>query len=436
MEQTIQLNRSFMWAVSEYCKLRQGAAPRTTVSDSDVEAVTSIQQAADEGHPEAQLVLARFLCSKGVFHRLPNITKNDSLAAEYFRKAAEQDVGAAKYELAEMYFHGYGLERNILMAEQWSDKAIEALADVTDEQKIYPDVLNMQGYLLAERLRRVKTPSSTQQVLRFPFKPLPSDKATHVSNPNYERTYSASCEACSDSVPLDRGKKYCKGCMVVVYCSKACQKADWKRHKKVCGKEPKKDIFRGKDKETYKADIDVVNDYFKSVPGLETFAKTLFLIHWNDSPLIGISTREGTDGMNPALVVIPKSLQHTSTSNFFKDGPRTDKFLVEFNLQHLGPRLADISNRTKNVVHLYPNNQDCIGLWRSESEPPRVLRGDYAAGTALQVQSRGLVEHVRERTTLPTTVEEMVAFHDSHMSMMQISSEDVVAAMRANAANQ
>lgn len=438
MEQIAQFDWSFIWAVSEYCLLRQGAAPRTTVSDSDVKAVTSIQQAADEGHPEAQLVLARFLCSKAVFHRLPNITKNDSLAAEYFRKAAEQDIGAAKYELADMYFHGRGLERNMLMAEQWSDKAIEALADVTDKQKMYSDMLNMQGYLLAERLRRVKTPSSTQQVLRFPFKPLPSDKAKHVSNPNYERSYSVSCEACSDAVPLDRGKKYCKGCMVVVYCSKACQKADWKRHKKVCGKEPKKDILHGKDKETYKADIDVTGDYFHSVPGLDTFAKALYLIHWNDSPLIGISTREGTDGMNPALIVIPKSYYQDSYTNlnFFKDGPRTDKFLVEFNLQHLGPRLADISNRNLHVVHLYPNNQDCIGLWRSESEPPRVLRGDYAAWTALQVQSRGLVEHVRERTTLPTTVEEMIAFHDSHMRMMQISSEDVVAAMRANAANE
>ena len=271
-----------MWAVSEYCKLRQGAAPRTTVSDSDVEAVTSIQQAADEGHPKAQLVLALFLCSKAVFHRLPNITKNDSLAAEYFRKAAEQDVGAAKYELAEMYFHGHGLERNMLMAEQWSDKSIEAFADVTDAQKKYSCLLNMQAHLLAERLRRVKTPSSTPEALYFPdFKPLPSDEVTQV-----HKNYTVSCEACSGSVPLDRGKKYCKGCMVVVYCSKACQKADWKRHKNVCGKEPKKDILRGKDKETYKADIDVVNDYFKSVPGLETFTKTLYAIHWNDSPLI------------------------------------------------------------------------------------------------------------------------------------------------------
>ena len=435
MEQIAQFDWSFIWAVSEYCLLRQGAAPRTTVSDSDVKAVTSIQQAADEGHPEAQLVLARFLCSKAVFHRLPNITKNDSLAAEYFRKAAEQDIGAAKYELADMYFHGRGLERNMLMAEQWSDKAIEALADVTDKQKMYSDMLNMQGYLLAERLRRVKTPSSTQQVLRFPFKPLPSDKAKHVSNPNYERSYSVSCEACSGPVPLDRGKKYCKGCMVVVYCSKACQKADWKRHKKVCGKGSKKDIFHGKDKETYKADLDVTREYYCSVPGLDTFAKALYLIHWNDSPFIRICTREGTDGMNPTLVVIPKSLENC-TSNFFKDGPRKDKFLVKFDLRHLGPRSADISVGNCMELELDPFNTNEIKLWLASIVPKRTMRGDYAAWTALQVQSRGLVEHVRERTTLPTTVEEMIAFHDSHMRMMQISSEDVVAAMRANAANE
>ena len=55
------------------------------------------------------------------------------------------------------------------------------------------------------------------------------------------------------------------------------------------------------------------------------------------------------------------------------------------------------------------------------------MRGDYAAWTALQVQSRGLVEHVRERTTLPTTVDEVAAFHDSHESMMQMSTQDVIA---------
>ena len=55
------------------------------------------------------------------------------------------------------------------------------------------------------------------------------------------------------------------------------------------------------------------------------------------------------------------------------------------------------------------------------------MRGDYAAWTALQVQSRGLVEHVRERTALPTTVDEVAAFHDSHESMMQMSTQEVIA---------
>ena len=38
---------------------------------------------------------------------------------------------------------------------------------------------------------------------------------------------------------------------------KACQKADWKRHKKVCGKEPEKDVLDGKDKQAYKDDLEV-----------------------------------------------------------------------------------------------------------------------------------------------------------------------------------
>ena len=389
-----------MWAVSEYCKLRQGAAPRTTVSDSDVEAVTSIQQAADEGHPEAQLVLARFLCSKAVFHRLPNITKNDSLAAEYFRKAAEQDVWAAKYELAEMYFHGHGLERNMLMAEQWSDKAIEAFADVTDEQKKYSCMLNMQAHLLAERLRRVKTPSSTQQVLRFPFKPLPSDKATHVSNPNYERTYSVSCEACSDSVPLDRGKKYCKGCMVVVYCSKACQKADWKRHKKLCGKELENKPVHDQKVANAKADIDVLNGYNNSLPGLSRFATALYLIHWNESPTIHVETRAGTDGMNPTVIVIPKSrwdsAAKSSYGKLYEDGPRRDRFVVTHDLQHLGPAVAGAGRIISHEIFLRPE----FG------------RYPHAMFAVDQVRKRGLAEHLRQRTAHPATAEEMKAFYD------------------------
>ena len=134
MEQVTKFMRSGRWIDSCCAALHRGAAPRTTVLDSDIEAVASFQQAADEGFPVAQYMLARLLsCSESwKNYRLPNIAENDSLAAEYFRKAAEQDFGSAQYPLAEMYFHGHGLERNMLMAEQWSDKAIEALADVTE----------------------------------------------------------------------------------------------------------------------------------------------------------------------------------------------------------------------------------------------------------------------------------------------------------------
>ena len=425
-----KFERSAKWINSCCAALHRGAAPRTTVLDSDIEAVTSLQQAADEGFSVAQYTLARLLSSSEawIHYRLPNIAENDSLAAEYFRKAAEQDVGPAKYELAEMYFHGHGLERNMLLAEHWSDKAIEALADVTEWQKRYSCMLNMQAYLLAERLRRVKTPSSTPEALYFPdFKPLPSDEVHQVL-----KKYTVSCEACSGPVPLDRGKKYCKGCMVVVYCSKACQKADWKRHKKVCGKGSKKDIFLGKDKETYKADLDALSEYYCSVRGLDAFAKALHLIHWNDEVFIRICTREGTDGMNPTLVVVPKSLENCTsnvTSTFFKDGPRFDNIHVEFDLRHLGPRSADISGGNFIEPELDPFNTNEIKLWLAQDSnaPQRVMRGDYAAWTALQVQSRGLVEHVRERTTLPTTVDEVAAFHDSHESMMQMSTQDVIA---------
>ena len=34
---------------------------------------------------------------------------------------------------------------------------------------------------------------------------------------------------------MDTFKK-CRGCKAVVYCGKACQKKDWKTHKKVCNK--------------------------------------------------------------------------------------------------------------------------------------------------------------------------------------------------------
>jgi hypothetical protein len=58
-----KFERSAKWINSCCAALHRGAAPRTTVLDSDIEAVTSLQQAADEGFSVAQYTLARLLSS-------------------------------------------------------------------------------------------------------------------------------------------------------------------------------------------------------------------------------------------------------------------------------------------------------------------------------------------------------------------------------------
>jgi hypothetical protein len=43
------------------------------------------------------------------------------------------------------------------------------------------------------------------------------------------------CENCHELFTLEKLSK-CSGCKLVCYCSKSCQKNDWKRHKKICKK--------------------------------------------------------------------------------------------------------------------------------------------------------------------------------------------------------
>ncbi|KAI0156544.1 putative MYND domain protein [Xylariaceae sp. FL1272] len=46
---------------------------------------------------------------------------------------------------------------------------------------------------------------------------------------------SETCNACEKSSP---DLKRCAKCQTARYCSKECQKTDWKMHKKICGKQP------------------------------------------------------------------------------------------------------------------------------------------------------------------------------------------------------
>ena len=274
----------------------------------------------------------------------------------------------------------------------------------------------MQTYMLAERLRRVENAPLTQEMIKFPFKHLPTDFLEKPEN----QTCNVSCEACSTAVPIDGGKKYCARFQVTVYCSKACQKADWKRHKKVCGKEPEKDVLDGKDKQAYKADMNVTSDYLSSVPGLGFFCKLLFYIHWNDSPVIGITTLPGTDGMNPTVIVMPKSYwgpryeeRNPLVTKFYKDGPTKYRFIAEYALHHLGPELAKKSSHYVTEMKLPNDMREFLGA----DHPSHIMVEDLPTTMAEQVQLRGLVKYVQSRTALPTSVDEMTAFHNSHMNL-------------------
>lgn len=418
-----ELDGAIQWYLKHRLETQKNGAPRTTVSDEDISALRVIRDAADSGDREAQLIFGQMHSSRDVpGWTLPNIEINDVIAVKYFRMSAEQNVAAAQHELANMYFHGNGLERNILLCEQWNDRAIEnQYLFMTQPPDIKPNILqleSMQMHLLAERLRRVaRNAPLLDDDIHVAFRQLPTDVALTPPTP----TTRILCVACRASIPIDTRKKFCSGCNIAAYCCRACQKADWKRHKKVCGKEPNRTHpLRKASKNQHKADISVAHDYLHSVPGLINFATLLYYIHWNDSPIIIVSTAAGTDGMKPTLTVRPKRKWELYVNkdgsshlwNMYKDGPRIEEFKIQYNLQHLGPEQAKRLESCLRHVEMTPDRQRKHGAL---DDPNQIIMEDRAARFAADAQERLLAHHVRAYTTLPTSVNEMNEFHASHM---------------------
>jgi hypothetical protein len=365
---------------------------RATVELDDVHVLRVLVREAEAGHPEALLTLGRLHFIDDPM-RLPNVEKNDVIAAEYFRKAAEQESVEAQDKLAWLYFLGHEVERNFLLAEHWNEKT---LANDPDERR--ENARTLQAFLISWRLSRVESAPLTDQVISFTYKPLPTDASIRGLDEGVCRMI-VHCEVCATPVPMDGRKKYCPRCMITAYCSKACQKADWKRHKKLCGKELENKPVHDQKVANAKADIDVLSGYNNSLPGLSQFAISLYLIHWNESPAIHVATRAGTDGMDPNVLVIPKSrwdsVLKSSFGKFYKDGPTRDKFVVTHDLQHLGPEVAG-RGRLVSEIHLKPEFD----------------RDPHAMFAVHQVRKRDLAEHLRRRTAHPATAEEMKAFYD------------------------
>lgn len=52
-----------------------------------------------------------------------------------------------------------------------------------------------------------------------------------------------SCNNCKTNEKIDEPFNVCARCQKTKYCSKKCQKEDWKRHKVICKKCTKHDIY-------------------------------------------------------------------------------------------------------------------------------------------------------------------------------------------------
>ncbi|CAP65695.1 uncharacterized protein PODANS_7_960, partial [Podospora anserina S mat+] len=64
---------------------------------------------------------------------------------------------------------------------------------------------------------------------------LPKPRLSEATHSDLTQLTMSSCTTCSKSaseVPLKR----CAKCTLTEYCSRECQKQDWKAHKKICGK--------------------------------------------------------------------------------------------------------------------------------------------------------------------------------------------------------
>ena len=121
---TVDLNRDGRVSLHEYlCFVHDTREyhiePHHSYHGLNLEAIRSL---AEEGHvPDAQLEMAH-ACHTG-FHS--DIPKDENKAQEWLRKAAEQGLPQAQWELGQCLLLGRGCEKDATAAEEWKKKAAE-----------------------------------------------------------------------------------------------------------------------------------------------------------------------------------------------------------------------------------------------------------------------------------------------------------------------
>jgi TPR repeat protein len=89
-------------------------ADRTTIHDAEFKHLTEIRAKAEAGDAQAQ-------CELGYTYRKGElgVTKDDAEAVKWYRKAAEQNLAKAQYNLGICYAYGEGVSKDQVEAEKW-----------------------------------------------------------------------------------------------------------------------------------------------------------------------------------------------------------------------------------------------------------------------------------------------------------------------------
>ncbi|MEJ8567484.1 tetratricopeptide repeat protein [Elongatibacter sediminis] len=80
---------------------------------------SKLRQAAELGDAEAQYDLAYLYYKADSDPSISGVVQSDKLAAQWYRKAAQQGHSRAQYNMAVLHLHGHGVDRDPVEAYAW-----------------------------------------------------------------------------------------------------------------------------------------------------------------------------------------------------------------------------------------------------------------------------------------------------------------------------
>merc|ERR1740117_1535264 len=223
--------------VMAFRKGYRGILPASKAKIDEQQCAKLLRKAFDLDNPEAGVILSEFLIT-----RIESFPDGHTDARRILKKAAKRGSVRAQEALGVMYFNGAGVPQSDTMAAECYRKGSEqghamcmfnlgrmllsgaaGVAKDENEGRRWLQLSASKGRKKAEQRLNVMNMVNVIPIVSTPQRP-------DVSQGD------GSCQKCGAEPEANRKKfSKCSRCREVVYCSKECQKLDWKQHKGVCG---------------------------------------------------------------------------------------------------------------------------------------------------------------------------------------------------------